>query len=297
MTRLRFQAKSSGPDLDRVPRAIISIADEYPAGFVDPRHAHRRAQLLYAVAGVMSVITDQGSFVLPPHRALWIPAGAPHEVSCRGPVSLRTLYFEHDICGALPDRCAVIEVSELLRALIVEVTRFHLEYDTSGREGRIVGLLLDEIAAARGARLHAAMPADERLVRVCRTIIANPASDDQLDDWARIAGMGRRTLTRLFRSQTGMSLAAWRQQIRMLEALSMLAIGRSVTVVAYEIGYDSPSAFTAIFHRTFGASPSHFVGRTGAAGEDAAAARLGGRRARIRRSPTRLEQQATAADA
>lgn len=254
----RFRAKPSAPRLDRTPRPVIALADEYPAGFVDPRHAHRQAQLLYGLAGVMSVVTDQGSFVVPPLRALWLPAGAEHEVSCRGAVSLRTLYFDPGICAALPKRCAVIEISDLLKALIVEVTKFEAEYDVEGREGRIISLLLDEIVAMPGAPLHAPMPKNERLARVCRAILADPAHGGDLDDWAELAGMGRRTLTRLFRADTGMSLAMWRQQVRLLEALSLLASGRPVTMVAYDVGYDSPSAFTASFHRTFGAPPSQY---------------------------------------
>jgi AraC-like DNA-binding protein len=258
----QFLAKPSAPDLDRTPRPVIAIADEYPPGFVDPRHSHRRAQLLYASAGVMSVITSQHSFVVPPQRALWLPAGTEHEVACRGPVSLRTLYFEPDMCGALPKCCSVIEISDLLRELIVAVTKFDAEYDMSGREGRIMQLILEEIALTPGAPLHTPMPKDARLARVCRAILADLAQEGDLDDWAHIAGMGRRTLTRLFRAETGMSLAAWRQQVRLLEALSQLSIGRSVTMVAYEVGYESPSAFTAVFTRTFGASPSQYLARS-----------------------------------
>jgi AraC-like DNA-binding protein len=261
MNARQFLAKPSAPDLDRTPRPVIAIADEYPPGFVDPRHSHRRAQLLYASAGVMSVITERHHFVVPPQRALWLPAGAEHEVACRGPVSLRTLYFEPDMCDALPDCCSVIEISDLLRELIVAVTKFEAEYNMSGREGRIMQLILEEIALTPGTSLHAPLPKDPRLMRVCRAILADLSHEGDLDDWARIAGMGRRTLTRLFRGDTGMSLAAWRLQVRLLEALSLLSIGRSVTRVAYEVGYDSPSAFTAVFTRTFGSSPSQYLAR------------------------------------
>lgn len=271
MNARQFLAKPSAPDLDRTPRPVIAIADEYPPGFVDPRHSHRRAQLLYASAGVMSVITTEHSFVVPPQRALWLPAGTEHEVACRGPVSLRTLYFEPGMCGALPDRCSVIEISALLRELIVAVTKFDAEYDISGREGRIMQLILEEIALTPVALLHAPMPKDARLARVCLAILANLAHEGDLDDWARIAAMGRRTLTRLFRAEMGMSLAAWRQQVRLLEALAQLSIGRSVTMVAYEVGYDSPSAFTAVFTRTFGASPSQYLARSRVSGTSPAA--------------------------
>jgi AraC-like DNA-binding protein/mannose-6-phosphate isomerase-like protein (cupin superfamily) len=238
-------------------RPVVALQDEYPAGFVDPFHSHQRTQLLYASAGVMSVVTDSTSFVLPPQRALWLPAGTPHEVSCRGPVSLRTLYID-PANDSHPGQCRVIEVSDFLRALILEVMQFGTDYDLAGREGRIVRLLLDEIERMPNAPYQARMPTDDRLVRVCRAIIAEPADGRDLDELARLAGMSRRTFTRLFKQETGMGVAVWRQQVRLMEALSLLASGRSVTMVAYDVGYDSPSAFTAMFHRTFGVPPSQY---------------------------------------
>lgn len=238
-------------------RPVVALQDEYPPGFVDPTHSHQRTQLLYASSGVMSVVTDGTSFVLPPQRALWLPAGTAHEVSCRGPVSLRTLYIDPTI-DKYPGQCRVIEVSEFLRALILEVVKFGADYDLDGREGRIVRLLLDEIERMPNAPYQARMPMDDRLVRVCRAIIADPADGRDLDELAKLAGMSRRTFTRLFKQETGMGVAVWRQQVRLMEALSLLSSGRSVTMVAYDVGYDSPSAFTAMFHRTFGVPPSQY---------------------------------------
>jgi len=244
-------------ELLSIPRPVVALADEYASHFVDPRHSHDRAQLLYATAGVMSVVTDEGSFVIPPQRAVWIPPGVAHEVSCRSPVSVRTLYITPQ--EGLPDRCRVIEVSELLRALILEAMTFPPEYDMDGREGLIVRLLLQSINAMPVAPLCARMPNDPRIARVCRQILLDPARDDKLDDWAATACMSRRTLTRLFRQETGMSLAAWRQHVRLLEAVARLACGHAVTSIAYDVGYESPSAFTAVFQRTFGTSPSRYL--------------------------------------
>lgn len=245
-------------DYQNVPRPVAILADEYASGYVDVRHSHRRAQLLYASTGVMSVIAEEEGFVVPPLRAVWLPGGTQHEVHYRGRVSLRTLYVEPQASVNLPTRCRVIEVSDFLRSLILEASNLPIEYDLGGRGGRIMALLLEEISAMPAAPLHAPMPTDERLARICRAIFKNPAQDDKLEDWARIAGMSRCTVARLFRRETGMSFAAWRQHVRLLEALSRLAIGHSVTTVAMDVGYHSPSAFTAMFHRTFGTTPSRY---------------------------------------
>ena len=128
-----------------------------------------------------------------------------------------------------------------------------------GREGLVVELLLKTIATLPVAPLHAPMPADPRVARICRELLADPARDDSLDDWAAATHMSRRTLTRLFRQETGMSLAGWRQHVRLLEAVARLACGEAVSKIAFEVGYDSPSAFTAVFQRVFGTAPSRYL--------------------------------------
>ena len=103
------------------------------------------------------------------------------------------------------------------------------------------------------------MPTDPRLLRVCRTILGDPADDRDIDGWARVAGMGRRTFTRAFKRETGSGLGVWRQQVRLMEALSLMAAGRPVTTVAFDVGYESPSAFTAMFRRAYGVPPTLFA--------------------------------------
>jgi AraC-like DNA-binding protein/mannose-6-phosphate isomerase-like protein (cupin superfamily) len=237
---------------------VCGLTDEYPAGFIDPLHTHDRIQVLYACSGVMSVVTPATSFVVPPQRAVWLPAGVPHEVSCRGPVSLRTLYVD-PARYPRPPECRVIEVSEFLRALILKVVSFGHDYAMEGQAARIVEVLLDEIDAMPTAPYGATMPLDPRLLRVCRTILANPADNRDVDALAQVAGMARRTFTRSFKRETGMGLAVWRQQVRLMQALSLMAAGRPVTTIAFDVGYDSPSAFTAMFRRAYGVPPSMYA--------------------------------------
>lgn len=252
----RAMQHTAGFEACSVP--VCGLTDEYPAGFIDPVHAHDRIQVLYACSGVMSVVTPTTSFVVPPQRAVWLPAGMPHEVSCRGAVSLRTLYVDPARYAQAP-ACRVIEVSEFLRALILKVVSFGQDYDMDGQAGRIVEVLLDEIDAMPIAPYGATMPLDPRLLRVCAAILANPADNRDVDELAHIAGMARRTFTRAFKRETGMGLAVWRQQVRLMEALSLMAAGRPVTTIAFDVGYDSPSAFTAMFRRAYGVPPSMYA--------------------------------------
>ncbi len=245
-------------DYQYVPRPVAALSDEYSPDHFDPPHHHVRSQLIYAIRGIMSVTTDSASFVVPPQRAVWIPAGIEHEVHCRDHVSCRTLYVDTSARPDLPTVCRVLEVSILLRELIVEAAKMPVEYEESGRDGRIMALILDEITTTPVAPLHVPMPQNAKLVSACRAILADPAQKDTLDTWAEHACMGRRTFTRMFRRETGMSFATWRQHVRLLEALSRLATGHRVTSVAFDVGYSSSSAFIAMFRRTFGTAPTHY---------------------------------------
>jgi AraC-like DNA-binding protein len=241
-------------------RPVMGFADEYPAGMLDPLHSHARSQLTYCTAGVMMVIIAEAVLMLPPRRAIWIPAGTEHEVRCRGPVSSHTLYIDPALDPS-PQGARVIEVTDLVRALVMEVGSFDPDYDLSGREGDIARLLLSEIRRMAVTPTDVPMPQDERLLRVCHALIDDPTDDRDLDEWASLAAMGRRTFTRAFRRETGAGLATWRQQVRLMAAIPKLEAGQSVTTVAYDVGYESASAFTATFHRVFGAAPSSFIAR------------------------------------
>jgi AraC-like DNA-binding protein len=244
-------------DLPLTIRPVVGLTDHYPAGHVDDFHSHERSQLSYAQSGVMSVVTDTSTFVLPPNRAIWIPANVRHMVSCRGDVDLNVLYIDPTLPGQ-PGACRVFDMPLLARALIQEILTFDHEYDETGREGRIVQLLIEEIQRVPQVPLSAPMPGDRRLRRVCDQVVANPSDQRDLDALAKLAGMGRRTFTRTFRDETGMAFAMWRQQIRLMAAISMLGEGQSITNIAYEVGYESPSSFTAMFHRVLGVAPSQY---------------------------------------
>ena len=245
-------------DVLEADHAIVALKDEYVSGFTDPMHRHDAVQILYATQGVMSVKTPDLAVVIPPQRAVIVPAGMLHEVSCRGPVSLRTIYVKANTLDDI-ETCRVIEVSDLVKALIVTIADFDANAAWSRRENRIVDFLLEEIQEMPSAPYSVAMPTDERLLRVCKAILDDPSDGRDIDHWASIAAMGRRTFTRAFRRETGVGLAVWRQQVRLLAALSLLSEGMSITMTAYEVGYDSPSGFGTMFRRAFGVPPSRYM--------------------------------------
>ncbi len=254
------------PQPEGPERPVVAFARDYPDGEHMARHRHDHAQLVYASAGLMRVQTAVGVWVVPPQRAVWIPARIEHEITCIGPVAMRTVYVLPDAAPWLPAECRVMAVPPLLRELVMAVMALPRGYSLDGPEGRLVEVLLDRIRADPVSELHLPMPRDRRLRVVTDGLVASPADARTLDDWARVAGASARTLARRFLAETGLSFRAWRQQLRLHEALARLSMGESVTGVAYEVGYDSPSAFIAMFRRLMGATPTAYFAQDGGNG-------------------------------
>lgn len=230
---------------------------EYPAGHIVPWHHHDRAQLLYALSGIMTVTTEVGRWTVPPQQAVWIPAEVSHGVHMPCPVSMRSLYIRPDVAALLADECKVVEVTPLLRELIDRlVSRPH---SNTQQLDRLMGVLVDEVNLLRSPPLHLPAPRDQRLRRITEELINNTADERDLETWSRTVGASSRTLARLFKKETGLGFREWRQQLRLLKAIELLAIGEDVTSVALSLGYQSPSAFISMFRRALGTTPGRYV--------------------------------------
>ncbi len=241
-----------------IDRPVIVHAQDYPAGWQTDVHWHARSQLAYASAGIMTVETEQGMWVVPPQRAVWIPSGVRHDVTSSGQLAMRSVYIEPDTVSWLPATCCVINITPLLRELIARAAELPQRYALGGQEERIMRLILDEIRVLSIAPLHLPEPSDQRLRRIAAMLKRQPDDRRTLEAWGRTVGASSRTLARLFRRETGMSFQQWQRQVRLLSGLIRLAAGQPVTAVAMEVGYDSPSAFIAMFKRALGTTPSHY---------------------------------------
>lgn len=257
------EMKSTNPaDYQHVPRPVAAMPKTFEDGHLIETHVHDRDQFLFAIAGIMRIRTQDEAWIVPPDRAVYVPAGLAHSVSMRGNVDMRTLYIETGLPAGLPDVATVLEVSELLKALILALAEEPVLYDISGRGGAIARLILTEIARARALQFVIPMPrgpsCDKRLERLCSALLDNPSDPKTLDDWADAVGASPRTLARLFQRQVGMSFGLWRQKVRFHNAIEALMRNEPISHVALENGYRSTSAFTAAFRKSVGALPSAF---------------------------------------
>lgn len=249
------------PSYEEVPRDVIATERIYASGFVHPRHTHGRGQFAYAAHGAMTVSTAAGNWVVPSQCAVWLPADVAHDMRMSGQVRMLNAFIHARSQGArlLPSHCCVLGTTQLLRNLMSEAVRQPALYPPMTRAERIMALLVDEIAAMPTLALNAPLPEEPRLAALCREMLAAPSMAFSLDEAARCVGLSRRSFTRLFREQLGTSFAAWREQACLLAAVARLTRRESVTRVAYDLGYGSPTAFSAMFKRVMGVAPHHYV--------------------------------------
>jgi AraC-like DNA-binding protein/quercetin dioxygenase-like cupin family protein len=258
--RTTIEKRDPVKDIVDTPRPVVALSKDFPDGHTIPFHKHWRAQLLYASSGVMTVTTSTGIWVVPPLRGVWIPENTNHQIYCSGRLLMRTLYFDPSLVAEMEQTCMVVSIPPLLRELILEFANLPQLYTLGGKHERLVGVLLDQVNVLKVDPLDLPLPRDSRLQHIVDYLKENPADNRSVDEWSKQSGMTSRTLSRLFRRETGMSFRQWKQQIRILEALRQLGQNEAVTTVSLNMGYDSPSAFIAMFKKALGTTPGKYFG-------------------------------------
>ncbi|MPZ32457.1 MAG: helix-turn-helix domain-containing protein [Rhodospirillales bacterium] len=244
--------------LEDIDRPVIAVGNDYAAGHLHAAHAHRRSQLLFAETGTMLVETQQGSWMVPPHQAMWIPAAVRHSITMLSRVATRSVYLDRRAVRSMARHCQVMGVSPLLRQLLIEAVDLPAAYEPRSRAGRIMSLLLDEIRLAPVLPLSLPFPAEARLAARCRRFVERPSAQDTIDRWSRGLGLSRRSFTRQFRQETGLTFSAWQRRACLLSAVPRLLGGEAVTTIAFDLRYSSPAAFTTMFRNLVGTTPTAY---------------------------------------
>ena len=242
-----------------------ALSTTYSGGSRLHPHRHASHQLLFAASGAMTVTGDRTTWMIPPGRAVLIPAGVEHAIRMWGDVAMRSLYFPVGATASVfgAGTCRVVSVRPLLRELILRVAELLALDSRVDAEARLMAVLMDELQGANVEPLLLPLPSDPRALVAAEGILANPADDAATDDVARRSALSARTLERLFRAETGMTFGLWRQKARLLESVRLLAQGESVTDAALDSGYSSVSAYIAAFKQTFGCTPGAMLTERG----------------------------------
>lgn len=228
-------------------------------GHIIEGHEHSWGQVIFASRGVMQVDAEGARWAVPPMRCLWVPAGISHTVRIIGETWMRTIYVRPDLAAVLPVNCRVLNVSPLLREIILEIVGLRMLSQPVKTHSHLAAVLIDQLTTADEISPKITMPVDPRAVRLADIISSDPANKSPLADLARSAGAGARTLERLFVRETGLSVGRWRLQARLMMAIRLLIEGNPVNEAAFASGYESPSAFVAIFKREIGITPGQYL--------------------------------------
>lgn len=256
---LDYSERADGPSLIAI-RGDDEPENEYRLGTREyDWHEHLRGQVFCVETGLIQVTMDNGSWLLPPHRAGWIPPGISHRVRVSGALSGWTLFLAPHLCENLPDHPCVVGISEVLRVLALRASEWGKEVLLTPEQERIAAVIGDELCRAPHETLHLPVPGDPRLKKIFHALIDNPGSERTLEDWASFGTMSSRTMRRLVVTETGMTFGKWRQQSRLMQGLEMLVCGIAVGDVSDKLGYASPSNFIAMFKQAFGVSPARYI--------------------------------------
>lgn len=255
---------SNRPDVASEAAIVVrSLGLRLPSGHRIPAHSHPWPQLVYATRGVMSVETEVGVWVVPHQRAVWIPAGFEHRIEMNGAVHMRTVYLAPRLAAELSTDCSVVHVSPLLRELVLQTMRQGMLREGVPSEEHLAAVLADQIRETGDAPLSLDFPQDPRARAVAERVERELASSNfpagrTLAELAAGSGASVRTIERLFVQETGLTFRRWSQHLRVLRALQRLAAGASVTAAGLAVGYESTSAFIAMFKRTLGTTPGEY---------------------------------------
>jgi AraC-like DNA-binding protein len=242
---------------------VTTLSRDYPPGHIVALHFHHRDQLVYASRGVMTVRASDSAWVVPTDRGVWIPATLPHTITMSGTVSMRTLYLRPRLARTLPRNCCVVNVTPLLKELILHACALAALNRKHQRQRHLIDLIVDQLENIQTVSLQLPNPSDPRALRVASVLLSDPGDQRTLTQICKGIGAGKRTIERRFQDETGMTFGKWRQQLRLMHAMRLLAEGAKVTHAALESGYSTPSGFISMFRRALDTTPTMYF-RAGA---------------------------------
>lgn len=240
------------------PSLVTTLTYDFVHGHAIPEHFHTEDQLVYACRGVMTVNTREGVWVVPAQRAVWIPARIPHSIVMSGAVSMRTIYFRARLVRHLPRTCCVVNVPPILQELILHACTYPSLNRRAKVQAHLIAVIIDQLGTVRAVPLQLPSPSDPRAARVAAALQGNPSEQRSLQAICKQAGASKRTIERIFQSDTRLSLGKWRQQLRLMRSIQLLAAGEKIAYAALEAGYSTPSAFIAMFRKTLGTTPGRY---------------------------------------
>lgn len=251
----------SFPDIDPdgLPRAVTSFLVQRKENDDElPIHKHRKGQLVVSAEGAITCRTLDGIRIVPSNGAVWVPGGVPHRIAISDNGRSYCVFIDQDV-APLPNSCATFSISPMLREMIFHLAKLPSLYPLEGPTSRLVTVILDELAQMKAEPLHFAVTSHPKIQHIAAELVAAPDDRRPLREWAATVAMSERTLARLILKHTGMTFGRWRQQLHIVIAVQKLSQGGTLQIISQELGYESPSAFTAMFKKHMGQPPRRYL--------------------------------------
>jgi AraC-like DNA-binding protein len=238
---------------------VYAFSENYPHGHIEDWHSHDRIQLIHTLTGVIRVQTHEGIWIIPPGRGVWIPAHKPHALLSSGDVKARGVFIEDTLQHDIQNECRVVAIPALLRELISSARDIQNEIQPESRNERLLQLILDEVRLLPALAFNLPDPQSPKLQQLCQRIKENLALEWSLEESAQQLHISSKTLARHFQKETGLHFSHWVRQAKLMQAMIDLAMNKPVLNVALDLGYESPSAFSAMFKRETSMTPSDYL--------------------------------------
>jgi len=239
------------------PAPVSFRTEFYGAGAVFEEKRQPWCKVGYAVTGVMEAKVEGRRFMCPPHYATWIPANALHACHNRENVRFVSIYIERDLCAGMPEMACTLALSSLIKAILADFAERRITVPETEADQRLALVLVDQLLKAPRRESFLPVSDDDLVQPVIDALQADPSDRRSLSEWARSLQTTEKTLSRRFQGQLGISFNEWRQRLKLVASLSLIEEGKSVQSIARTLGYNSPSAFIAMFRRQTGASPTN----------------------------------------
>ncbi|ASD68846.1 AraC family transcriptional regulator [Pseudoalteromonas piscicida] len=244
------------PTLGRpiLPRAVKKAEWEHVQ-----QHQHEWGQLAYTSNGVITIVTPEGTFVIPPDQALWLPPNLPHETYCRYGGDFRSVYIDNKYTELLGNKAKLIAVDELLKQFILEICTWQEDYHLDDKTERFIDVFIDRLTSAATCHFFIPSAQDARILPIVTELHTNPGCKISLETWSEQVGASTRTLNRLFHKCFMMGFSDWRQKLRAIKAIELLKDGYSQQQAAEYLGFESTAAFSNAFKKVFGKPPGQYL--------------------------------------
>lgn len=246
------------PFSDRLPAPLFFRAESMLADSSYLEHSHSWGEFVYSFSGVMEVRLADSHFIAPPPYGVWLPPHTEHRGQNRDTTSFCSVYISAEYLQKLPERPCILAVNPLMRS-ILEYLRDHFHgLPLHADDQRLLMVLRDQLGLAECAGSYLPDSQDSLLAPVLRQLQLNPGDNRSLAAFAKTVNTTERTLIRRCKQELGMTFSEWRQRLRVMAALSMLAQGQTVETIAFDLGYSSASAFIVMFRKLMGMTPDEF---------------------------------------